>query len=506
MTTYRNPVISGFHPDPSVCRHGDDYYLVTSSFEYFPGVPIFHSTDLVNWRQIGHCLTRTAQLDLSKAGSSGGVYAPTIRVHNGTFYMVTTNVSGGGNFYVHTNDPHGEWSDPVFVDQPGIDPDLFFDEDGTVYITSSANQGTYQSRIDIETGKRLSEPVQLWRGTGGQYPEAPHIYRVGEWYYLMIAEGGTEYGHMETIARSKRPDGPYESCPHNPILTHRSRLKTIHATGHADLVQAPDGSWWAVFLGIRPVGYPFRHHLGRETFLAPVTWSEEGWPIIGDNGEVSETMSAGSLPLKPLESSELLPAREDFDSTALAPLWNFMRSPDPANWSLTERPSCLTLYGAPTSLNENGVHAFVGRRQQHFDCTASAHLTFDPQQDGEEAGLTVYMNERFHYEIAVARIGGNRKIILRRRLGSLWKVENEAPWNGESIVLSVRADKERYVFSFSSDGQGQPYEFGQGECAMLATEVAGGFTGVMIAMYATGNGLRSASPAHFDWFAYEGND
>lgn len=268
--TYRNPVIPGFHPDPSVCRVGDDYYLVTSSFEYFPGVPLFHSKDLVHWRQIGHCLTRVSQLDLSEARSSAGIYAPTIRFRDGTFYMTTTNVSGRGNFIVTTDDPHGEWSDGVAVDHPGIDPDLFFDEDGIVYYTTSYNQGIYQSRIDAKTGQRFSDPRLIWSGTGGQYPESPHIYRIGDWYYLFIAEGGTEYGHMETVARSKRPEGPYESCPDNPILSHRSIQSPIQATGHADLVQTPDGDWWAVFLGIRPVGYPFRHHLGRETFLAPV--------------------------------------------------------------------------------------------------------------------------------------------------------------------------------------------------------------------------------------------
>lgn len=502
MSTYRNPVISGFHPDPSVCRVGSDYYLVTSTFEYFPGVPLFHSKDLVNWEQIGHCLTRESQLDLRKAGSSGGVYAPTIREHEGTFYMVTTNVSGGGNFYVTTTDPRGEWSDPIFVDQPGIDPDLFFDEDGTVYMTSSANQGVYQSRIDVKTGKRLTEPVRLWSGTGGQYPEAPHIYRIGEWYYLMIAEGGTEYGHMETIARSKRPDGPFESCPHNPILTHRSRLSTIHATGHADLVQTPEGDWYAVFLGIRPVGYPNRHHLGRETFLTPVTWSPEGWPVFGENGMVGETMPSGRLPL---QSAPSLPVREDFDFTdrsALAPHWTFLRTPDAANWSLDTKAGSLTLFGNADNLNSGGTPAFLGRRQQHFACRAAAHLTFEPSREGEEAGLTVYMNERFHYEIALTQVLGQRKLIFRRRLGSLSKVEQEMPWTSESVVLTIEADKEQYRFGFIG-GDGETVAFGQGECAMLATEVAGGFTGVFIAMYAAGNGAKAA-PAHYDWFDYEG--
>ncbi len=500
---YSNPVISGFHPDPSVCRVGEDFYLVTSSFEYFPGVPLFHSKDLVNWEQIGHVLTRTEQLDLRKAWSSGGIYAPTIRFHNGTFYMTTTNVSGGGNFYVYTNDIQGAWSDPVYVEQPGIDPDLFFDEDGSVYYTTSHDamgQGAYQSRIDLKTGKRLSDVTLIWKGTGGQYAEAPHMYRIGEWYYLLISEGGTEYGHMATVARSKRPDGPFESCPYNPILTHRSLLKTIHATGHADLVQAPDGSWWAVFLGIRPIGYPNHHHLGRETFLAPVTWTEDGWPIVGDNGTVGETMPAGNLPLQPVP---VRPVRDDFEGAALAPCWNFLRSPDPDNWSLSEKRSCLALYGSAATLNEVGVPAFVGRRQQHFACRTAAHLTFVPQRDGEEAGITVFMNERFHYEIAVTRTAGERKLIFRRRLGTLWKVENEVPWSADSVVLTVHADKTHYVFGFSGSGEEEPFRIGQGECGLLATEVAGGFTGVFIAMYATGNGARSISPAYFDWIDYQ---
>ncbi|WP_438431173.1 glycoside hydrolase family 43 protein [Gorillibacterium sp. sgz500922] len=500
---YRNPVICGFHPDPSICRKGDDYFLVTSSFEYFPGVPLFHSKDLVNWRQIGHCLTRREQLDLREVPSSCGVYAPTIRLHGDTFYMTTTNVTRGGNFYVKTDDPFGVWSDPVFIDQPGIDPDLFFDEDGAVYYTTSwsgeEGQGVYQSRIDLATGKRLSDIRLLWKGTGGQYPEAPHLYRIGEWYYLMIAEGGTEYGHMVTLARSRSAQGPFESCPSNPILSHRSRLAPIHATGHADWVETPDGNWWMVFLGIRPVGYPNRHHLGRETFLAPVAWTEDGWPVVGREGTVDETMPSEGLRLLPNPPS---PVRDDFDAAALAPHWTFLRNPEPDNWTLAEQPGSLTLWGARVTLNDAASPAFVGRRQQHFDCRVSVRLSFAPQRDGEEAGLAVYMNERFHYEIALVRTLGERKLVFRRRIGSLWKVENEAPWTADSVVLTVKADRERYAFGFSEHEEGF-IPFGQGECALLATEVAGGFTGVFMAMYATGNGARSESPARFEWFDYE---
>lgn len=502
--TYRNPIISGFHPDPSICRQGDDFYLVTSSFEYFPGVPLFHSKDLIHWEQIGHCLTRPEQLDLSNARSSGGLFAPTIRYHQGTFYMITTNVSGGGNFIVRTNDPRGDWSDPMFIDQPGIDPDLFFDEDGTVYLNTSwsneeVGQGVFQSRINIETGERLSAPVLLWKGTGGQYPEAPHIYKIGDWYYLMLAEGGTEYGHMETIARSESPQGPFEACPRNPILTHRSQLQSIHALGHADLVQAPDESWWAVFLGIRPLGYPNRHHLGREVFLAPVQWDEEGWPIVGDNGTIREVMNVNTLPLQPVAEQAV---RDDFNEETLANCWNFIRVPKEENFTLAAKSSCLTLLGSAETLNDFGVPSFVGRRQLHFKMQASAHLSFAPVYDGEEAGLTVYMNDRFHYEIAVTRIAGVRKLIFRRTLGSLWKVEHEMPLHCDDVTLVVKSSDSIYDFGIRLEDRTVLW-FGQGESSMLATEVAGGFTGVLIGLYATGNGKRSEAPAHIDWFDYE---
>lgn len=501
--SYRNPVISGFHPDPSICRSGDDYYLVTSSFEYYPGVPLFHSRDLVHWQQIGHVLTRPSQLPLDTAKSSGGVFAPTIRVHNGIYYMTTTNVSGVGNFIVTTDDPRGEWSEPVRIDQPGIDPDLFFDEDGAVYYsTAQGAAGIFQSRIDPATGERLSEIKPIWSGTGGQYPEAPHIYRIGDWYYLMIAEGGTEYGHMVTIARSRRPDGPYESNPHNPILSHRSLARPIQATGHADLVQAADGRWWAVCLGTRPVGYPNKHHLGRETFLAPVHWTEEGWPIIGAAGTIDETMSSEGLRLQP---DAPLPIRDDFEADMLAPCWNFLRSPDSSRWSLTERPGALTLRGTSVTLDDGGAPAFVGRRQQHFDCRFAAHLSFAPERDGDEAGVTAYMSERFHYELALTQRGGRRKLIFRRRIGSLQAIEHEAPWPGDTAVLTIEADRDRYRFGCST-GEGEPYWFGEGECALLSTEVAGGFTGVFFGLYATGNGAAASTPVHIEWADYEGRD
>ena len=233
---YQNPVIPGFYPDPSVCRAGDDFYLVNSSFEYFPGVPVFHSKDLIHWEQIGHCLTRDSQLPLQKCRASGGIYAPTIRYQDGLFYMITTNITGGGNFVVTATDPAGNWSDPVRIEPTGIDPDLFF-ENGKVYVCSTdGKMGIQMSQIDIKTGKRIGEKRHIWRGTGGRNAEGPHLYKKDGLYYLMISEGGTEYGHKITIARSKELTGPYMSNPSNPILTHADELgqgSPIQGTGHS---------------------------------------------------------------------------------------------------------------------------------------------------------------------------------------------------------------------------------------------------------------------------------
>lgn len=498
---YKNPVIPGFHPDPSICRVGGDYYLVTSSFEYFPGVPIHHSTDLVHWRLIGHCLTTERQLPLEKARASGGVFAPTIRYHEGTFYMTTTNVTSLGNFVVRATDARGPWSDPMPIAQGGIDPSLTF-HDGRTYFVSTGSEGPVQSVIDIATGRILDGPRLLWKGTGGQYPEAPHLYRIGEFWYLMLAEGGTEYGHMVTIARSRDPFGPFEPCPRNPILSHRSQSSPIQATGHADLVQASDGSHWMVFLGIRPNGYPPAHHLGRETFLAPVVWSPDGWPSVGNAGRVALELESEALvvaPPSPAGASGL--GRDDFDDAELALHYNFVRNPRADDWSLRERPGWLSLACSAVTLNDVDTPAFVGRRQQHFSARFSARLDFEPEADGEEAGLVARMNETHHYEIALARRAGRRAVIVRRTIGSLTAEVASVPTPGGPLCLSIHAERDRYRFSFGTD-ESTLETVAHGETRYLSTEVAGGFTGVYLGMYATGGGTRRETRAHFDYADY----
>lgn len=359
-------------------------------------------------------------------------------------------------------------------------------------------EGIYQAELDIETGKLLSDRQLIWKGTGGSSPEGPHLYKVNGWYYLLIAEGGTEYGHMVTIARSKSPYGPFESNPANPILSNRSTDKQIQATGHADLIQVEDGSWWAVFLGIRPVGYPKRHHLGRETNLAKVQWTEAGWPIIGNEGRAELEIDAGSLPIgEPVAWQE----KEDFGTSTLSPVWNFNRIPRTESWSLTDRSGWLTLHGQACTLNDTESPAFVGRRQQHFNCEVSALMDFSPKEEGEEAGLTVFMNENHHYEIARTLENGKHFIILRRRIGSLFKVEAEVEYNEQTVLLGIEAKDVSYTFTFTS-ASGNKTTVGVGETSMLATEVAGGFTGVYFGMYATGNGKESTTPAQFDYFNY----
>lgn len=507
---FNNPILSGFYPDPSVCRVGEDYYLVNSTFNYFPGIPIFHSCDLINWTQIGHVLTQDSQLPLGVKPEGGeasfsftGIYAPTLRYHDGLFYLITTNVQHGGNFIVTAERPEGPWSEPIWLAWGGIDPSLLFDEDGKVYVTGTGGgnelPGIYQAELDPRTGAVLKERKLIWEGTGGSYPEGPHLYRIGDWYYLLIAEGGTEFGHMVTVARSRAPFGPFESCPHNPVLTNRSTGLPIQATGHADLVQAHDGSWWAVYLGIRPLGYPFYHHMGRETFLIPVTWTDDGWPVFGYDGKAQLVNEGPPFFYEKQRREDAV--RDDFDNGELGYHWNFLRNPVPEAYSLESRPGWLTLHGMEQGMDGTERQTFVGQRQRHLACRVSTLLEFEPIRDGEEAGLTVYMNEKGHYEIAVTRLDGVKKVLLRRRIGSLWKVEREAELPAGPVALGIAAAPSAYAFTYALDG-GEETELGRGECFYLSSEVAGGFTGVYFGMYAAGNGEVSSAPAQFDYFEY----
>lgn len=502
---YQNPVLPGFYPDPSVCRVNDDYYMVNSSFGFFPGVPIFHSKNLVNWEQIGYVLDREEQLPLENAEITLGIFAPTISYNNGVFYMITTNISDKGNFYVTARNPSGPWSNPIWISAPGIDPSLFFDDNGKTYVASVQSTGPLKnaivaSEIDLKTGKLLSEPRPLWRGTGGIYPEAPHLYKKDGFYYLMIAEGGTEYGHKITIARSKNIWGTFESNPANPILTHavaNQQTNPIQGTGHADLIQTADGSWFAVLLGFRPLR---NHHiLGRETFLSPVVWNANEWPVFNDNKGLALDMKVSKLPATVTVKD--YDKNDNFEANKLDFEWNFINNPIKKNYSLTDRKGFLRLHGSEKSLSENPGLTFVGRRQQHFNFNATTTIDFNPLNENEEAGITMYRDALHHYRLYIRKNGKGRELILAYDLGKIHTIEKSIPLNSGMVKLSVSGTAEFYEFGFSQEND-KITILGKVETKYISSETAGGFTGTFIGLYSTGNQKPSKSPADFEHFSY----
>jgi alpha-N-arabinofuranosidase len=494
------------HPDPTICRVGRDFYLACSSFEYFPGVPLFHSRDLVEWRQIGHALTRRSQLDLAGQRSSGGIYAPTLRHHDGVFYLVTTH-AGRGHLVVTAKHPRGPWSDPHRLDAEGIDPSLAF-LDGRIYYTRNG-VGTdvdhpfiYQSELDLSGGSPalVRRPRVIWKGTGGIWPEAPHLYRRGRWYYLLTAEGGTSYGHSVVVARSIRPYGPFEASPHGPLLTRRAQPRhPIQATGHADLVELEDGSTWAVLLGIRPATGR-HHHLGRETFLAPVEWGADGWPRMPS---LELRMEGPGLPRS---AAPGMAVRDEFDGRRLSPAWMFVRNPARGSWSLRERPGFLRLRGLPGSLTDTAPLALVCRRQEHLDVAIRAQLEFEPRHAGEQAGLCVRANEGFHAALLIALGEHGRELRLVEALAGRLRTLGRAPVSPGTVTLSIQASAGEYAFC--GGAAGVLHTLGCVPTSALSAETilrrsgSHHFTGATIGLFATGGGSSSIVPADFSRFEY----
>jgi alpha-N-arabinofuranosidase len=499
MQRYQNPIIKGFNPDPSICRVGDDFYLVTSTLEFFPGVPIYHSKNLVEWELINYCLTEDSQLNLENCGCSQGIFAPTIRYHDGTFFMITTNVSGKGNFVVHTKDIRGKWSHPQWIDHGGIDPSLFFDDDGKVYYSGTTQdvwgrQGIAVFEINPFTGERLSEAVIVSYGAGGKHPEAPHLYKLNGYYYLVLAEGGTKYGHMATIFRSRNPYGPYESCPRNPILSHKDFSGSpIQATGHADLVQDQAGNWWAVCLGFRPLPTTLLHNLGRETFLAPVTWDADGWPVVGNQGRIALEMEA-ELPAPLSGKPTTVDFADHFDADVLHPEWNFVRNPRRENYSLKAKPGYLRLSAGPETLNDYHP-TFVGIRQKEFEVEACTKLLIEELAEGQRAGMTAYYNMYYHYEIYVTQESGQHYVVLAKKVHDIEHIAVKQPidFSGE-IELQIETGKEDYLFKYRQAGEW--ITLGRGKTAGLCTEgtMIMTFTGTYLGLFA------SNGEAYFDYF------
>lgn len=517
MGQYRNPILTGTHPDPSVCRVGDEYFLVTSTFEYVPGIPVFRSTDLVTWTLVGHAIAEVGgpgQLDLATVPSSGGLYAATIRHHDGVFYVVTTLVHGTGRtgtFLVTARDAAGPWSDPIWIDEAtGIDPSLFFDDDGRAWMTGTrlAEPGLWHDQTEVwlrefdpVTCALVGEEFVIWHGAleGAVWAEGPHLYRVEGRYYLLAAEGGTERGHAVSVAASDTITGPYVGHPGNPVLTHRhlGRDYPLVGVGHADLVEAVDGGWWAVLLASRPYGGGDFANLGRETHLVPVEW-QDGWPVFAPGrGVVAEafTAPAGAA----AQPSDGLLQRDDFDGRDLALEWTGVRGSPKSFTSLDARPGWLRLTPTGCGLADIGTPAFIGRRQQHRRATLTAVV--DANRTAA-AGLAVRQSEDAHITIAVERAAAGARVVARSRFGGADSVLGELAVAPGPVTLRIRATDQRYALEALVAGAWA--SVGAADGSALSSSVAGGFLGIWMGAFATGD--RASTHVDIDWIEYLGGD
>ncbi|MEU5216924.1 glycoside hydrolase family 43 protein [Streptomyces sp. NPDC020807] len=470
---FDQPVLPGFRPDPSVCRVGADHYLVTSSFEWFPGLPVFHSRDLVHWRRIGSALDRPSQLDLDGCGPSRGLFAPTIRHHDGLFHLVCTLMDGPGHFVVTAADPAGPWSEPYWLEGEGFDPSLFFDDgpdgDGRAWFTAARVRDAAAGRTEIwmreyvPDERRLTGPEYvLWSGSHpeARWSEAPHLYRVDGVYVLLTAEGGTDVDHSVVAARSRHVTGPYEGVPGNPVLAPAPG-GPVTCTGHADLVRTAYGDWRAVLLGVRPGSA-----LGRETFLSRVTW-EDGVPAFSPVAHAGRSR----------------PLREDF--AVLSDDWSTLRTPRAPFWSTGDG---LRLRCRPEQLGDRVVPSLLVRPQEQPDCDVSTEIRFTPAGPGEAAGLAVVVDDDKHLLLLRTAEG------LELRRGPEVLARAAAP--SGPVRLGVRVRGFGHTFAHATP-DGPWRDLATVEAEFLRPL----FTGVQIGLYATSQGRPSANQAHFPWFA-----
>ena len=540
----RNPILPGYYPDPSICRVGEDYYLITSSFEMCPGIPVFHSKDLANWEQLCYAMTPENGFELECGSFGGGVMAPTIRYHEGTFYIINKNFSQGGNYIVTAKDPAGPWSEPhPLPDVPGIDASLFFDDDGKCYVVSTGNivnpdgkheRGIWACEFDIENFRTVGEKHDIWNSAmhNAPSPEAPHLYRRDGWYYLMIGEGGTEHWHAVTIARAKNIFDWYEGNPANPVMTHRQFGYTakVANVGHADMVELPDGSWWAVMLASRTNAGQYKN-IGRETFICPVVW-ERGWPVFSPaSGKLDDTYPApASLPWTPYPVSPTREGKDDFDADTLDYQWIFWGTPYQDFWRLGD--GALHLRCLPRGVNRKPERidftatehkaparddcvSAVLRRQQSFFCETAMKMQFRPA-GSESAGMLVLQQGNNSFRCELMQECG--KTFLRAVEISTTSdlpqfhpdyapvvTETEyarAEWDRDEIVIVMKVNGQTHDFWYGPDeGHLQPLYLGM-DARHINEEVNGCMVGTCIGMFASGNGTDSSNEAAFDWFRY----
>ncbi|MFI1744884.1 glycoside hydrolase family 43 protein [Thalassobellus sediminis] len=514
--SYINPILTGFYPDPSICYANGKFYLINSSFSYFPGIPIFESTDLVNWKQLGHVITRKEQADFSGLKVSKGMFAPTIRYHYDTFYVICTNVEASGNFIVTAKNPAGPWSDPILLPEvEGIDPDLFFDDDGKVYITHNGvppnniskhegHRAIYMFEYDLENKKVIGESTLLVNGGTSMdikpvWVEAPHIFKKDGYYYLICAQGGTGNNHSEVVFRSKSVSGPYVSYENNPILTQRhldaNRPNEISSTGHADFIELPNGDWWTVFLGCRPYEGDL-YNTGRETFLMPLAW-ENDWPkVVGGKTPITVLHKKPNLPVSQEATTPTtgnFVFHDDFNEDTLDFKWNFIRTPLEAWYKLDGNN--LLIKPRTESIHTKTNYSFIGRRQQHLQFEASTKLSYTVTDTLKTAGLVAFQNEDFYLLIG-KRLNkdGNVEVYLEKNAGPVDASKpsiiekKELNENTEDLFLKVEGDKRFYNFYYKTQENDPWILLGNTiDASILSTNKAGGFVGTYLGMYTSLN-------------------
>ncbi|KAJ5658926.1 hypothetical protein N7507_005377 [Penicillium longicatenatum] len=535
---FNNPIIPGFNPDPSICRVNDDYFLVTSTFEYWPGIPIYQSKDLLQWKLIGHVITRHSQLNMRTTEPSGGLWAPTIRYNKGRFYVSVGcthrfrpkewDIVIPRGFYVSTTDiwKSSSWSDPIFFDLPGIDQDLFFDDDEKVYFSAvnmitdprvkkhGLGLASFTSEIDLATGRRLG-PVKYNRISPFSIgiAEGPHIFKKDGYYYLSTAEGGTDEGHQQWICRSTTgPFGPWEVGPEgtvNPVIFNNEDA-SIRNTGHLDFIDAPNGKWWAVFLGVRPQGTKSEllSQLGRETFMAPVEWID-GWPIVNGRQKISLQIQAEGMNLLPQPQIW----RDDFDGPTMQLGWYRLRTPLKDDYSLSERPGCLSIYGNAYRIDQSECPSMLLQKQTEFSGDWSTKVDFAPTEAGNEAGAAIWWSQFAYASIGIRKPWDDTQEGLEvvsccyDDTSGEFKVfyPNRSISHGtSSLELTIRAHPTRYELFFSSEtNQSKLIKLGEISSASLTHRRSGKEspnTGAHFAIYAQGAYDKPCfQPAHFEF-------
>ncbi len=524
-----NPILPGFYPDPSIVKVEGDYYLINSSFSYFPGIPIFHSKDLNTWKQVGNAIDRPSQMDFMSERLTRGLFAPSINYNKGIYYITCTDIDNTGNFVITATDPAGPWSDPVTIPEVrGIDPSLFFDDDKAYIIYNSEapdNKPQYDGHrtvrmyaFDVKTLKVKGSEIQLVNGgvdisKKPVWIEGPHIYKRNGYYYLLAAEGGTSVNHTQVAFRSDKATGPYVPYDKNPILTQKgldpNRKHPVTSTGHADLVEGPDGQTYAVFLGVRPYEGDY-YNTGRETFIAPVSWASN-WPVI--NPDFKEVQYAYDVNF-PTTNAGAVPQNGNFkvkhDLTSKKDLSLLFLRTHPGSW-YQPGGNGLTLALTPETVMGSANPAFVGRRQQHLVCETSTTIAFQAKSVAEKAGLVILQDEQHFYFLGSSVNQTGRQVVQlfkadTKQAGMKLVEEVELPTATAKLSLKIAANNDQYRFFYAlKDAEWK--QLGETmDGKFLSTKVAGGFLGALFGLYATSSGQASTNKVLFSALEYSGND